>query len=884
MSCVDLLTYLQRKISSQRLNSVVAAAGLAGMSAHGANILVNPSFETGGGQVVAQGWSYFMPPAGAAGSYWVDNAGNRAHTGAYYWKQWGIFWDAARTNVAGIYQDFNSAPGSVYEAGGWFYTLATDQMGPGNVAWAEVSFLGASGNLLALYKSADFSAEVGTSEWFYYGITNVADLSQPMDTGDPSFTTYAVTGAVSQLVAPAGTAKVRYRFAFTQAGTTGGAVQFDDAVLDQISGPLPPIISKLSPVNMIFYAPSNGLTFEVTSPSGTTISNNAIQLVLNGVDVSSNLVITGSSSNKNVAYYGLQSNTVYNASINLADAFGFTATASTYFETTWVGVPPISFIWEAEDFDFEGGQYINNPELCSTNGNPSCYFGKVGVEGVDEHSISSDGDHLYRPEDPMATTGSGDFLRKNLADAGRTDYKVGWFPGGEWVNYTRDWPAGTYWVMGRFANGGGSGSVTFSRVNADTSTTDLGTFSVANGRGWSTYDSVFLRDTNGNIVNVTLGGKETYRATTGGNMDMGMFMLVPAQADLPVVSGLFPLGNRPFETTNAFAFNVASQGGVLSPQNIRLWLNGVDVSTNLQVTGAPSSRNVLYPGLATNAMFNYVLTITNDNGVGIALTNRFDTFDETNIVIQAEEFDFAGGNFIPNSLPEEYLSAPDSIAGIDFQHATTSGERFTYRAVGIPQEITTDYKLRRYSDAGNLDYNLGWFNNGEWANYTRDFPEGRYRVYGRFAGSGGFSVYLDQVVSGRGTTNQVTQRLGRFGHVGRDWQLWDWVPLTDEGLSAPAVISLSGTNTLRLTTTGNANLNYIMLVPVATIQFMAHRQGTNIHLSFPTQMGAPYRVFYKDGLTTGNWTLLTTIIGDGTSRSVTDAIGTGNRYYRVVSP
>lgn len=884
MSCIEFLSCLQCKTSPKRVPALLAALALTAISAQASNILVNPSFETGGGQVVPQGWSYFMPPAGAPGSYWVDNAGNRAHTGSYYWKQWGIFWDAARTNVGGIYQDFNSAPGSVYDASGWFYTLATDQMGPGNVAWAEVSFLGAGGNVLALYKSDDFSAMVGTSEWFYYGITNATDLSQPVATGDPSFTTYAVTGAVSQLVAPAGTAKVRYRFAFTQAGTSGGAVQFDDAILNQISGPLPPAITQLSPVNMIFFAPSNGLKFQVSSPSGTTISNSGIQVILNGVNVSSNLVITGSSSNKNVAYFGLQSNTVYNATINLTDAFGFTANASSYFETTWVGVPPISFMWEAEDFDFNGGQYINNPELCSTNGNASCYFGKVGVEGVDEHSLSSDGDHLYRPDDPMATTGSGDYARKNLADAGRTDYKVGWFPGGEWVNYTRDWPAGTYWVMGRFANGGGSGTVTFSRVNADTSTTDLGTFYVANGRGWSTYDSVFLRDTNGNIANVTFGGKQTYRATTGGNMDMGLFMLVPAQADLPAVSALFPAGTRPFETTNTLSFNVASQGGVISPQNIRLWLNGVDVSTNLQVTGVPSNRSVVYPSLATNTMYNSILTVTNDNGVGIALTNHFDTFNETNIIVQAEDFDYDGGKFIPNPAPEEYLAVPDSIAGIDFQHSTASGERFTYRAVGIPQEITSDYKLRLFADAGNIDYNLGWFANGEWANYTRVFPEGKFRVYGRLAGSGGFSIYLDQVTSGRGTTNQVTQRLGRFGHVGRDWQAWDWVPLTDEGLSAPTIVSLGGTNTLRLTTTGNANVNYIMLVPVAGIQVMAHRQGNNIHLSFPTQVGSPYRVFQKDSLTGGNWTLLTTIVGDGTTKAVMDTVGTSNRYYKVVSP
>ena len=135
----------------------------------------------------------------------------------------------------------------------------------------------------------------------------------------------------------------------------GGSCFFDSAVLDQVSGPVPPVISSLFPLNMIFVNPSDGITFNVSSPSGFTINSNAIGLVVNGVNVSGSLVISGSSSNKNVAYHGLQSNTVYTASITVTDAFNLTASANTYFETTWVGVPQVLRIWEAEDFDFTNG-------------------------------------------------------------------------------------------------------------------------------------------------------------------------------------------------------------------------------------------------------------------------------------------------------------------------------------------------------------------------------------------------------------------------------------------------------------------------------------------------------------------------------------------------
>ena len=46
----------------------------------------------------------------------------------------------------------------------------------------------------------------------------------------------------------------------------------------------------------------------------------------------------------------------------MTDAFNLTASASTYFETTWVGVPPVLYLWEAEDFDFTNGLYYNYPD------------------------------------------------------------------------------------------------------------------------------------------------------------------------------------------------------------------------------------------------------------------------------------------------------------------------------------------------------------------------------------------------------------------------------------------------------------------------------------------------------------------------------------------
>src|SRR6185369_3269686 len=199
------------------LPAVVSSLLLLAGSVQAANLLVNPSFEANSDHVIPAGWSRFEPPTAQhfgsppLGNFWVEHAVGIAHSGTFYFKEWGASYNGTN-NVAGIYQDLSSAPGSTYQANGWFYAPSGDLMGPDCYVWVEVSFLGSTSNLLALYKSANFNASVGTDGWFQYQITNACNPAQPVSVGDPYFNTYAVTGSVSQLVAPAGTTKVRYRF------------------------------------------------------------------------------------------------------------------------------------------------------------------------------------------------------------------------------------------------------------------------------------------------------------------------------------------------------------------------------------------------------------------------------------------------------------------------------------------------------------------------------------------------------------------------------------------------------------------------------------------------------------------------------------------------
>jgi hypothetical protein len=79
-------------------------------------------------------------------------------------------------------------------------------------------------------------------------------------------------------------------------------------------------------------------------------------------------------------------------------------------------------------------------------------------------------------------------------------------------------PSNTYWAVGRVSTDLGlSGAITMSVSNSGVFT-DVGTFSLNGGLGWSTFQNVFLKDATGNNALLTLNGKQTVRLTAGGNL------------------------------------------------------------------------------------------------------------------------------------------------------------------------------------------------------------------------------------------------------------------------------------------------------------------------------------------------------------------------------
>ena len=342
----------------------------------------------------------------------------------------------------------------------------------------------------------------------------------------------------------------------------GGIANFVDFIFVPAGTGFPPVINNLSPnninppVNANIFLDVTNITFSISSQFSTVASNN-IHAVVNGVDITSGATFTGNNKSWNVSIPCPQ-NQLLNLVINATDANGLSNSVSETFDT----FSQDNFMIEAVDFNFNGGQFIDNPLPTAgiTTATNSYWLGGIlqtnmAVLNVDYNGVSDGGGEAwdYRPLD----TGVGqeispppgpDFLRNKFINAdgmgdNAQDYDIGYWNGGFWENYTRTFPTNTYNVFSRMAGGAGPFSgTTLSLVTGATTTTQttqlLGSFADANAAGWSTWHWVPMRDAGGNLAKVSLGGLQTVRATSGGGLNAHFFMLVPVVAPVQIAASI----------------------------------------------------------------------------------------------------------------------------------------------------------------------------------------------------------------------------------------------------------------------------------------------------------------------------------------------------------
>ncbi len=956
---------------SLMMTSAVMLSCLA-MTGKAGNILQNPGFEnastfTGWSTVSSVSWN--IQAASAQGKLY--HSGNNA-----MWTQ-GIYNSGA--NLSYAYQTVACAAGSTFTANAYFSQyvyhdsavseggdpsgvgsgLFTSDTGGQEDAWTEVLFMDGSGNVLSDYRSVILDPSyvnnmvtLGNTvtngneiylSWVDCQVTNQYDPTKIVANTDPDSFASAITNTVGSgqyMVAPPGTKSVQYRLSLFQAQYESGATYWDDASLDLVGGPAPSVIGNLSPDGSKFFnGATTNFSFTVTSASsgGAPLPTNppgGIQVTVNGVNVSGSLQFTGNNTGWNIAVPSITSNQVYNISISVSNSAGLLSSSSVNFDTFSTN----TFAVYSEDYDFNGGTFIQNP--IPTNGvATNSYWGTAGTLGIDQDvvgAVYTGGGSSLAPNYPNRTDGDVAFQVASdlqfpiyVAQSNSAVYNVNlsYNNAGNWLNYTRNpYPSGNYFVYARIAGGAGYGVeylniLTSGYGTATQTTNNLGSFVLANGQNWGAYSWIPLTDSFGNQVTVNVpSGQQTLQLLSGGGENVIDFVFVPVSGtSKPAIGNLTPAVNSSaqnvFVSSTNLTFTVSSSSSTIAQSGVQALLNGVDVSHTESFTGNNTNWLVSIP-LPANQILSLIIHAADANGLSNSITESFDTFSQNNYMFEAVDYDFAGGQFIDNPVPTgnanvalgslaansyyyypEANSANMAIAGVDYSSTNADGGKTElYRPLDqAGSQVATDFLRQKFIDAQdaitNSDFNIGWWNVGEWFNYTRTYPTNKFHIYGRLASGAPYTgLTLGKVTSGIGTPTQTATVFGSFADSSAaGYQTWHWVPLLDTN-GQMTVVSLGGVETLRATGGSGANANYYMLVTVAPSVSLAATIGApnskgvgNFVITFQTQNGSSYTVLSSSGLTGGTWSPVgSAIAGNGSTVSVTNLMTEAQQYYRVM--
>jgi hypothetical protein len=850
-------------------------------------------------------------------------------------------------------------PGAQITVGGSTYVAHEDIMSGADSFYYELDFLDTNGMLLAAYESSVLSnLNCGSpilDIWNDMAVTNQMQVTGGVNTG------VVISNTSPMIRVPPHSATAQFKAVFIQRNATdSGSVYFSGANVGYLSAPVPPTVSSVTP-DLVTLCTNNFLTCTATSTittlgsvQVTTITTTLAGSVTNTTvytDGSAGLTVTGLGTPSADISLVLATNTIYQSVVvQVTDADGETASSSPVsFDTL---VP--NLVMEAADFNYSGGQFIDTPP----NGGFALYQGKVGTTNIDEFKITRTGTQsYYRPSDATiiqaanSTSGTEQKFVTAAANGDTNDIEVAiaYDSVGDWQNYSRtvansggSIQSGTYNVWCYLATSGSGPQVGFYQVTSDPTMTGQ-TTNVIGSFGGSTFsDNSYTRfvyaplvDQFGNRVALTItNGVQTFRGQiiNSDSPNVGFYMFVPI---VPVLNPVFLYGypNGSYESTNSFTFIVGpAQGASIATNGIGITLNGVPITSGLIFSPYGSGGWMVTVPIQLNQLYSVDINVTNMDGLASSYSTSFDTFSQTNLMIEAGDFDFNGGEFIDNPLEtatsvaatNSYYYYPGgnpnngAVYGVDFTTTNVSiTETYLYRVDGngpggnpaAGTEVTSDSLRDKLINLGpgaqppfeyvpgepvpttNTDFDVGWWPPGTWLNYTRTFPTNTYHVWGRLAAGAPYAAAtMSLVTSGQGTPNQTTQLLGAFSDTNANgFQSWHWIPLMGTN-GQPAVVSLGGVETLKVTAppgsaTGSLNAHFYMFAPfvpsAVPMSLSASISGGLIAIKFPTESGYSYTVQYSSSLSPANWQTLTTVSGDGTIKTVTDTMSGAQQFYRV---
>ena len=466
-------------------------------------------------------------------------------------------------------------------------------------------------------------------------------------------------------------------------------------------------LANFSPTNdASFLSAATTASFDVKSPTVGVAQSNIV-VTVNGVNVTSQLGFTGNNNDRTVTLPSLTANVFYRVNVTVTDSSGFRFSQGWVFNTF---VNNLFFI-EGEDYNFDGGQFIDNPQLSSVPGSNN-YLDRLSTEGIDVHQTNTPALAQYRIGDIVGTAVSQDVLRADYvlaqqSDPGVADYMMRDNANTEWVNYTRTFPAGAYRVFARLSKAGTvpvvmqldeviGGSTTTSQTLAP-----IGSFHRAPTSSDSDYEFVPLTDGVGNEVGVALSGVKTLRLTmvsgsAGVNLNYLLFAPI-AGTQPPFLASVSPTAGAGNEIFNAtIQAQVRNADTTVVSNTIQLKLDGNTVAP--AITGTDIGVNVTFtPAVMSTGAHTATLIFT--DSAAASVTNVWSFYVANKAVRGYWQFnEQAPGNFAstnPGAILDASGNARHGTANVgnmpyvagSFNYGNTRALRFT---TGPDRVVVTD--------------------------------------------------------------------------------------------------------------------------------------------------------------------------------------------------
>lgn len=253
-------------------------------------------------------------------------------------------------------------------------------------------------------------------------------------------------------------------------------------------------------------------------------------------------------------------------------------------------------------------------------------------------------------------------------------------------------------------------------------------------------------------------------------------------------------------------------------------------------------RLVLSTAPLANAIA-YTLTVNNvpdraqtPNFVSQGSTASFSRAASGPFLIEAEDFNFNSGQTVASASVMPYTggsySGRTATQGVDFERSP-DGSSATYRNDSrIPMDANMGDVIR--GDGAwtmTTNFKLGWIGGGQWYNYTRNIPSGRYRTFAAMsygdATAGSLQASLQRVTAGATTASQTLENIGTFAGDGTGgWGVSRLVPLRDSS-GAISTLSFGGNTTLRMNPS-SGDFDYFILMPAVPPRITSHPVSSTI--------------------------------------------------------